>query len=148
MEVVRKSNPNCIFVDNCYGEFVEPYEPLEAGADLIAGSLIKNPGGSLAVSGGYIVGREDLVELCAEILTAPHLGGRIGSTFGLTRQLLHGLFLAPHIVGEALYGALLAAEVFTQLGYETSPGTHDKRTDIVQAIRFPNKEELLALPRH
>ena len=149
VEVVRKSNPNCIFfVDNCYGEFVEPYEPLEAGADLIAGSLIKNPGGSLAVSGGYIVGREDLVELCAEILTAPHLGGRIGSTFGLTRQLLHGLFLAPHIVGEALYGALLAAEVFTQLGYETSPGTHDKRTDIVQAIRFPNKEELWLLPRH
>lgn len=148
VRVVKQSNPDCIFfVDNCYGEFVEPYEPLEAGADLIAGSLIKNPGGSLAISGGYIVGRQDLVELCAEILTAPHLGGRIGSTFGLTRQLLHGLFLAPHVVGEALYGALLAAQVFAQLGYAVSPGAHEKRTDIVQAIRFPNKEELLAFCR-
>lgn len=136
-----------IFVDNCYGEFVEPYEPLEAGADLIAGSLIKNPGGTLAVSGGYIVGRGELVELCAEILTAPHLGGRLGSTFGLTRQLLHGFFLAPHVVGEALYGALLTSAVFERLGYPVSPRFDEQRTDVVQAIRFGNKEELLAFCR-
>lgn len=146
--VVKEKNPDCVFfVDNCYGEFVERWEPLEAGADLAAGSLIKNPGGTLAVSGGYIVGRGDLVELCAEILTAPHIGGKVGSTFGLTRQLLHGLFLAPHVVGEALYGAMLAAEVFAQLGYEVSPGALEKRTDIVQAIRFDSKEELLAFCR-
>ena len=145
VRVVRQKAPNCIFfVDNCYGEFVELCEPLEVGADLIAGSLIKNPGGSLAISGGYIVGRRELVELCAEILTAPHIGGRIGSMFGLTRQLLHGLFLAPHVVGEALYGALLAADVFARLGYAVSPQSHEKRTDIVQAIRFANKQELLA----
>ena len=148
VRIVKKKNPNCIvFVDNCYGEFVEPYEPLEAGADLIAGSLIKNPGGTLAVSGGYIVGRGELVELCAEILTAPHLGGRLGSTFGLTRQLLHGFFLAPHVVGEALYGALLTSAVFERLGYPVSPRFDEQRTDVVQAIRFGNKEELLAFCR-
>lgn len=137
ISLIKKSNPNCIvFVDNCYGEFVEFYEPVEAGADLIAGSLIKNPGGSLAVSGGYIAGRAELVEMCAEILTAPSLGGKIGPTFGLTRQLLHGLFLAPHVVGEALYGAILASEVFSQLGFEVSPGPDEPRTDIVQAIKF------------
>ena len=108
IKAVRSANPSCIiFVDNCYGEFVELLEPLEAGADLIAGSLIKNPGGTLAVSGGYIAGRRDLVNLCAEVLTAPSLGGKLGSTFGLTRSLLHGLFLAPHVVGEAIYGAVL-----------------------------------------
>lgn len=148
VRVVKQKNPGCIFfVDNCYGEFVEPYEPIEAGADLIAGSLIKNPGGGLAVSGGYIVGRSELVELCAEILTAPHLGGRLGSTFGLTRQLLHGFFLAPHVVGEALYGALLAAEVFSMLGYPVSPRPDEQRTDIVQAVRFDNETELLAFCR-
>lgn len=148
VRVVKRKNPDCIvFVDNCYGEFVEHCEPLEAGADLIAGSLIKNPGGTLAVSGGYIVGRGELVEMCAEILTAPHLGGRLGSTFGLTRQLLHGLFLAPHVVGEALYGALLASAVFEKLGYPVSPRFDEQRTDVVQAIRFGKKEELLAFCR-
>ena len=144
-KIVKEKNPNCIFfVDNCYGEFVEEYEPLEAGADLIAGSLIKNPGGTLAVSGGYISGRADLVELCAEILTAPSLGNKIGPTFGLTRQLMHGFFLAPHVVGEALYGALLAAQVFSTLGFPVSPLPNERRTDIVQAIRFESKEQLLA----
>ncbi len=141
---ITKKNPDCIiFVDNCYGEFVEFFEPLEVGAHLIAGSLIKNPGGTLAVSGGYIAGRQDLVDLCGEILTAPSLGNKIGPTFGLTRQLMHGLFLAPHVVGEALYGAILAAEVFETLGYMVSPLAADPRTDIVQAIRFRSQEELL-----
>lgn len=141
---ITKKNPDCIiFVDNCYGEFVEFFEPLEVGAHLIAGSLIKNPGGTLAVSGGYIAGRQDLVDLCGEILTAPSLGNKIGPTFGLTRQLMHGLFLAPHVVGEALYGAILAAEVFETLGYRVSPLAADPRTDIVQAIRFRSQEELL-----
>ncbi len=103
VQEIKQSNPHCIvFVDNCYGEFVEFYEPLEAGADLIAGSLIKNPGGTLAVSGGYIAGSERLVGMCAEILTAPSLGGKIGPTFGLTRQLLHGLFLAPPRCGRGV----------------------------------------------
>ena len=144
IDAVRAANPDCIvFVDNCYGEFVEVFEPLEAGAHLIAGSLIKNPGGALAVSGGYIAGRQDLVDLCAEILTAPSLGGRIGSTFGLTRTLLQGLFLAPHIVGEAVYGAMLASQVFSSLGFEVSPLPEEPRTDIVQAIKFHSKEQLL-----
>jgi len=148
IKAVRSANPSCIiFVDNCYGEFVELLEPLEAGADLIAGSLIKNPGGTLAVSGGYIAGRRDLVNLCAEVLTAPSLGGKLGSTFGLTRSLLHGLFLAPHVVGEAIYGAVLAAEVFRTLGYEVSPLPEEPRTDIVQAIKFGSEEELLSFCR-
>jgi cystathionine beta-lyase family protein involved in aluminum resistance len=144
VRVITQKNPECIiFVDNCYGEFVEYYEPLEVGAHLIAGSLIKNPGGTLAVSGGYIAGRRDLVELCGEILTAPSLGNKIGPTFGLTRQLMHGLFVAPHVVGEALYGAILAAEVFESLGYMVSPNASEARSDIVQAIRFRSKQELL-----
>lgn len=144
VSAIRKSNSNCIiFVDNCYGEFVEYYEPLETGADLIAGSLIKNPGGTLAVSGGYIAGRGDLVDLCAEILTAPSLGDKIGPTFGLTRQLMHGLFLAPHVVGEAIYGAMLASELFSSLGFAVSPTPSQPRTDIVQAIKFESKEQLL-----
>lgn len=145
VKAIRESNPDCIvFVDNCYGEFVEYYEPLEAGVDLIAGSLIKNPGGALAISGGYIAGRQDLVDLCAEVLTAPALGNRLGSTFGLTRSLLQGLFLAPHVVGEAVYGAVLAAQVFQALGYDVSPRPEEQRTDIVQAIKFNSREQLLS----
>ena len=144
VRAIREKNSHCIiFVDNCYGEFVEYFEPLEVGVDLIAGSLIKNPGGTLAASGGYIAGREDLVDLCAEILSAPSLGNKLGAMFGLTRQLLHGLFLAPHVVGEAVCGAILAAQVFTELGYAVSPRAHELRSDIVQAIKFKSQEELL-----
>ncbi|NLL49311.1 MAG: hypothetical protein GX249_12090 [Firmicutes bacterium] len=144
VKAIRKKNSNCIiFVDNCYGEFVEYFEPLEVGVDLIAGSLIKNPGGTLATSGGYIAGREDLVDLCGEILTAPSLGNKLGAMFGLTREILHGLFLAPHVVGEALSGAILAAQIFTELGFTVSPQAQDPRSDIVQAIRFRSQEELL-----
>ncbi len=143
--LVKSINPDCIcFVDNCYGEFVESLEPTDVGADIMAGSLIKNPGGTLAVSGGYIVGRRDLVEEVAEGLTAPGLGGRVGPTFGLSRSLLQGFFMAPHVVGEALAGAVLAAQVFTDLGYEVSPLPAAKRTDIIQAVKFNNKDALLA----
>ena len=144
-EIVAKINPNCIiFVDNCYGEFVETLEPTEVGAHLMAGSLIKNPGGSLATSGGYVVGKEELVDSCADSLTAPGLGNKMGPTFGLIRPLMQGLFIAPHIVSEALFGAILAAEVFMELGFEVSPKPDEFRTDIIQAIRMGSKESLLA----
>lgn len=146
--IVKGINPDCIcFVDNCYGEFAEFYEPSEVGANLLAGSLIKNPGGGLAPSGGYIVGDQVLVELCSEYLTAPGLGSRLGPTFNLTRQLLQGLFIAPHVVGQALKGAILAAQVFLDLGYEVSPLPDEARTDIIQAIKLNSREKLEAFCR-
>jgi len=147
-KIVKSINPDCIcFVDNCYGEFAEVYEPTEVGANLMAGSLIKNPGGGLAPSGGYIVGDQELVELCSEYLTAPGLGARLGPTYNLTRQLLQGFFAAPHVVGQALQGAILAAQVFYDLGYEVSPLPAAKRTDIIQAIKLKSREKLLAFCR-
>jgi cystathionine beta-lyase family protein involved in aluminum resistance len=146
--IVKGINPDCIcFVDNCYGEFAEFYEPSEVGANLLAGSLIKNPGGGLAPSGGYIVGDQVLVELCSEYLTAPGLGSRLGPTFNLTRQLLQGLFIAPHVVGQALKGAILAAQIFLDLGYEVSPLPDEARTDIIQAIKLNSREKLEAFCR-
>ncbi len=147
-KIVKDCNPSCIcFVDNCYGEFVEAREPIEVGANLIAGSLIKNPGGTLAPSGGYIVGDSRLVQECAECLTAPGLGGKVGPTFGLIRPLLQGFYLAPHIVGEALQGAMLAAQVFHGQGYPVSPLAREPRTDIIQAIQMDSKARLLAFCR-
>ncbi|MDI9420588.1 MAG: hypothetical protein GX228_00705 [Firmicutes bacterium] len=147
-QIVKKINPDCIcFVDNCYGEFVEIHEPSEAGADLMAGSLIKNPGGGLAPSGGYIVGDKGLVELCSEYLTAPGLGSQLGATFNLTRQLMQGFFVAPHVVGQALKGAILAAQVFMELGYEVTPLPDEVRTDIIQAVKLKSRDKLLAFCR-
>ncbi len=146
--VVHEKNPNCIcFVDNCYGEFVELLEPTEVGAQLVAGSLIKNPGGTLAPSGGYIVGQMDLVHECAEALTAPGIGAKVGPTFGLIRPLLQGFFMAPHIVGQAIMGAILVSQVFSDLGYQVSPLPHELRTDIIQAIRLEQEQKLLAFCR-
>lgn len=133
-----------VFVDNCYGEFTEDKEPPEVGADLIAGSLIKNPGGGLAPSGGYIAGRADLVELAAYRITAPGIGGEVGAMLGTTRSLYQGLFLAPLLVGQAVKGSIFAAAVFEQLGFETHPRWQDERTDLIQAIRFPAAEPLIA----
>ena len=133
-----------IFVDNCYGEFTELLEPTQAGADLIAGSLIKNPGGGIAPSGGYITGRADLVEKAAYRLTAPGIGGEVGAMLGTTRSLFQGLFLAPHLVGQAVKGSVFAAAVFELLGFETSPRYTDSRTDLIQAIRFNEAEHLIA----
>jgi cystathionine beta-lyase family protein involved in aluminum resistance len=142
---VKKVLPDAIvFVDNCYGEFTEEREPTEAGADLIAGSLIKNPGGGLAPTGGYIAGRADLVELAANRLFAPGIGLEVGAMLGTMRSLFQGLFLAPHAVGQALKGAVLASALFERLGFETNPRWQDPRTDIIQAVRFDGADQLIA----
>jgi cystathionine beta-lyase family protein involved in aluminum resistance len=143
IRVMKDAFPHStVFVDNCYGEFVEDEEPLHVGADLLAGSLIKNPGGTLAPSGGYVVGKESLIEQVAGRLTAPGLGSALGPTLGTNRPLLQGLFLAPHFVGEALKSAVFAAALFTALGYEAYPRYDEKRGDIVQALALGNRERL------
>jgi len=147
-EIVRDVNPTVpIFVDNCYGEFVETREPLEVGADLIAGSLIKNPGGGLAPSGGYIAGRADLVEAAANRATAPGLHGAYGATLGHNRHLLQGLFLAPHTVAQALKTAVFASAVMEELGFAADPRPRDPRTDIVQMLEFAKPEDLIRFCR-
>ncbi|WP_377524058.1 aminotransferase class I/II-fold pyridoxal phosphate-dependent enzyme [Paenibacillus aestuarii] len=141
---VKEINPAVIvFVDNCYGEFTEPVEPTQVGVDLMAGSLIKNPGGGIAPSGGYIAGRRDLVELAAYRLTAPGIGGEVGAMLGATRSMFQGLFLAPHLVGQAVKGSVFAAAVFEELGFESHPRWQDPRTDLIQAIRFTSAEHLI-----
>ena len=142
---VHRLRPDCIcFVDNCYGEFVESLEPTQAGADIMAGSLIKNPGGGLAPTGGYIVGREDLVELASYRLTAPGMGAELGASLVNNRLFFQGLFLAPHVVSQALKGALFAAGIFENLGYTTYPRMSDERGDIIQAIELGTAEKLVA----
>lgn len=142
---VKELAPEAIvFVDNCYGEFTEETEPTEIGVDLMAGSLIKNPGGGLAPTGGYIAGRRELVELAAYRLTAPGIGGEVGAMLGAKRSMFQGLFMAPHLVGQALKGSVFAAALFERLGFETHPRWNDERTDLIQAIRFPQAEHLIA----
>ena len=142
---VHRLKPDCIcFVDNCYGEFVESLEPTQAGADIMAGSLIKNPGGGLAPTGGYIVGYEDLVELASYRLTAPGMGAELGASLVNNRLFFQGLFLAPHVVSQALKGALFAAGIFENLGYTTYPRISDERGDIIQAIELGTAEKLVA----
>jgi len=143
IECIRKASPHTIIlVDNCYGEFVEIDEPTEA--DILAGSLIKNPGGGLAHGGGYVVGRAKYVEAAAERLTAPGLGSAIGPSLGMTRNLLQGLFIAPQTVSGCIKGAILGAAAFTKLGFEVLPAITDIRTDIVQAIKLNTPENVLA----
>jgi cystathionine beta-lyase family protein involved in aluminum resistance len=132
-----------IFVDNCYGEFTETKEPTAVGVDLVAGSLIKNPGGGIAPTGGYIAGRKRLVEQTANRLTAPGIGGEVGAMLGTNRLILQGLFLAPHIVSQALQGAVFTANLLERLGYMTSPRWDDVRGDIIQAVQFPDERSLL-----
>lgn len=133
-----------VFVDNCYGEFVEAKEPLEVGADIIAGSLIKNPGGGLVRAGGYIVGREDLVNQAANWLTAPGLGKEAGATLNMLQEMYQGFFLAPHIVGEALKGAIFTAKMMEHFNIKTTPAFNDKRTDIIQSMTFNDEEKMIA----
>lgn len=141
---VKEIKPDVIvLVDNCYGEFTELKEPTEVGADLIAGSLIKNPGGGLAHTGGYVAGRQDLVHRAACRLTAPGIGSEQGAMLGMNRLFLQGFFLAPHIVGEALKGAVFAAAIFAQHGLETSPRWDAFRTDIIQSVKLGSKERLI-----
>ncbi len=142
-EIVKKNNPNCIcFVDNCYGEFVDTKEPLEVCADLIAGSLIKNPGGGLVEAGGYIAGKTKFVDKCANRLTAPGIGSEGGAMFNQHRLIFQGLFMAPSVVCDAVKGAVLAAKIFDEIGYDSSPKYNEKRTDIIQNITFGSPEPL------
>ncbi len=148
VQLVKQQNPNTIcFVDNCYGEFVENREPPAVGADLIAGSLIKNPGGTIVTAGGYIAGRADLVEAATCRLTAPGIGSSGGATFDQNRLLFQGLFLAPQMVGEALKGNHLTAYVFQQLGYPVNPQPMAPRRDVIQAIQLASPEKLIAFCR-
>jgi len=132
-----------VFVDNCYGEFVEKREPIEAGADLIAGSLIKNPGGGLAPTGGYVAGRAAYVENAAYRLTSPGIGKEVGASLGNNRLFFQGLFFAPHVVAERLKGAVFTAAFMEKLGFDVSPSARDKRGDIIQTIKFNDPEKLV-----
>ena len=142
---VHRINPDCIcFVDNCYGEFVDVLEPTQVGADIMAGSLIKNPGGGIAPTGGYIAGKDKLVELASYRLTAPGMGDELGASLSNNRLLFQGLFLAPHVVSQAIKGAIFAAGMFAKLGYKTLPLPEDVRGDIIQAIELGSAEKLIA----
>ncbi|MCR5625158.1 MAG: methionine gamma-lyase family protein [Lachnospiraceae bacterium] len=145
IEFIRKIREDLIImVDNCYGEFVELSEPIEIGADVIAGSLIKNPGGGLAPIGGYIAGNTDLIELCANRLTSPGLGAEVGATLGLNRSFFQGFFMSPVITANALKAAVLAAKVYEELGFVTIPPSNSERTDIIQAVKLGKPEYLIA----
>ena len=142
-KIVKEKNPNCIcFVDNCYGEFVDKKEPTEVGADLMAGSLIKNAGGGIVEAGGYIAGKELLVERAANRLTAPGIGSEGGAMFNQHRLIFQGFFMAPSVVADAVKGAVLASKIFDEIGYESSPKYWEKRTDIIQNITFGKPEPL------
>ena len=148
VQAIKKGEPNAIvMVDNCYGEFVEAREPSEVGADIIIGSLIKNAGGGIARTGGYIAGRADLVELCSYRLTCVGMGKEVGCTLGMNREMLLGLFMAPDVVAAALKTSAFASELFTMLGYECSPRKDDPRGDIITAIKLGNEEKLCAFCR-
>ena len=141
--IVHEVNPSAkVLVDNCYGEFVEELEPTQVGADLIAGSLIKNPGGGIAPTGAYIAGRKELVERAAVRLTTPGIGGECGSTLGSSRLLFQGLFLAPHTVAQALKTAVFCAAMMDELGIETSPRVEDDRSDIIQMIKLGSADRM------
>ena len=142
-KIVKSKNPDCIcFVDNCYGEFTDTQEPLEVGADLIAGSLIKNPGGGIVEAGGYIAGKAKYVDKSANRLTAPGIGCEGGAMFNQHRLIFQGLFMAPSVVADAVKGAVLAAKVFDEIGYDSYPKYYEKRTDIIQNITFGAPEQL------
>ncbi|MDJ0615940.1 MAG: methionine gamma-lyase family protein [Calothrix sp. MO_192.B10] len=145
IQIVKQQNPHTVcFVDNCYGEFIETREPTQVGADLMAGSLIKNPGGTIVTAGGYIAGRADLVEAAACRLTAPGIGSAGGATFDQLRLLFQGLFLAPQMVGEAMKGTHLTGYVFDKLGYPVNPAPLAPRRDVIQAIKLGSAEKLIA----
>ena len=144
-EAVHERFPDVLtFADNCYGEFVDTMEPTDFGTDVIAGSLIKNPGGGLALSGGYIAGRKDLIDRISYRLTCPGIGAECGLTFGQNRTILQGLFLAPKVTNAAVKGALLYGVLYDSLGYEVCPAAHAERSDIVQAIKFKDRDKCIA----
>lgn len=142
---VKQIKPDVlVFVDNCYGEFTELLEPTQVGVDMMAGSLIKNPGGGLAETGGYIAGTAAVVEAAAYRLTAPGIGSEVGAMLGTLRSIYQGLFLAPHLVGQAVKGSVFASALFEQLGFETQPRWDVPRTDLIQAVRFGSAEHLIS----
>lgn len=142
---IKGIKPDVIcMVDNCYGEFVETKEPSDVGADMVVGSLIKNPGGGLAPIGGYIAGKEDLIEMCAYRLTSPGLGREVGATLGINGSLYQGLFLAPTVVESALKGAIFAANIYEKLGFSVVPNGTESRHDIIQAVTFGTAEGVIA----
>ncbi|MCH2049985.1 MAG: methionine gamma-lyase family protein [Trichodesmium sp. ALOHA_ZT_67] len=148
VKIVKQKNSETVcFVDNCYGEFIEDREPIAVGADLVAGSLIKNPGGTIVMAGGYVAGRADLVEAATCRLTAPGIGSSGGATFEQNRLLFQGLFLAPQMVGEAMKGNHLTAYVFDKLGYAVNPLPFEKRRDVIQGIKLGSPEKLIAFCR-
>lgn len=145
IKFIKNINPNIIcMVDNCYGEFVETTEPSDVGADMVVGSLIKNPGGGLAPIGGYICGKKEYIENAAYRLTTPGLGKEVGATLGVNQQILQGLFFAPQVVGGALKGAILAANIYESLGYKVVPNSTESRHDIIQAVEFGNPQAVIA----
>ena len=144
-KVIKKINPEIILMaDNCYGEFLDTKEPTDVGVDVIAGSLIKNPGGGLALTGGYIAGRKDLIDQISYRMTSPGIGGECGLTFGQSRTMFQGFFMAPRTVNGALKGAILCGQVFRNLGFEVCPEPEDKRSDIIQAVRLGSPEAVVA----
>lgn len=144
-DISKEESPeSIIMLDNCYGEFVEKVEPLSIGVDIMAGSLIKNPGGGIAPTGGYIAGKEKLVEMCAYRLTTPGTGKEIGATLNTTREMFMGAYHAPHVTGEALKTAVFASALFEILGYETNPKHSDDRGDIIQLIMLGDEEKLIS----
>ncbi len=148
VKTVKGVSPDTVvMVDNCYGEFTGVREPCEVGADLVAGSLIKNPGGGIAPTGGYIAGRHDLVELCAARLTCPGVGREVGATLGHSRELYMGLFAAPHVVGEAMKTAVYTAALFQKLGFSVTPEWQEERGDIIQCVILKSREGLISFCR-
>lgn len=144
-EGLKKQSPNIVtFIDNCYGELVEAKEPTALGADLAAGSLIKNLGGGLAPTGGYVVGKREYVEMAANRLTSPGIGGAVGATLDINRWLLQGIYMAPAAVREALKGAAFTAALFENLGFEVSPGSQERRSDLIQGIKLGSPEMMVA----
>ena len=142
---VHEKYPDVVcMVDNCYGEFLDVKEPTAVGCDIMAGSLIKNPGGGIALSGGYVAGRRDLIEKVQYRMTCPGIGAECGLTFGQTRQMLQGFFLAPSVVAGAVKGAALIGRVYSELGYEVTPGPFDKRSDIIQSVKLGSEEAVCA----
>ncbi len=145
IKAIKDDHPHvCLFIDNCYGEFVEDREPTHVGADLVAGSLIKNPGAGLVPSGGYLVGRKKWVDKAAERLSAPGLGKEVGPTGDALKPMFQGLFLAPHTTAEALKGAVFASRILEEVGLLAEPKWNDPRTDLVQSIIFHDRERMIA----
>ena len=142
---VKEINPNVVvFVDNCYGEFVEELEPCHVGADLMAGSLIKNPGGGLVKTGGYIVGKPEWVEVCSYRLTSPGIGAEAGASLYSLQEMYQGFFLAPHVVGQALKGAVFTAAMLEKLGMNSNPKWDSERTDLIQSVQFDDRDKMVA----